>query len=24
MLAISYAEGILDCLKILGKVEFSW
>lgn len=22
--AISYAEGLLDCLKILGKVRFSW
>lgn len=22
--AISYAEGLLDCLRILGKVRFSW
>ncbi len=24
MLAVSYAEGILDCLRFLGRVDFTW
>jgi FAD synthetase len=24
VVAASYAEGLLDCLKLLGLVEFSW
>lgn len=24
VVAASYAEGLLDCLKLLGLVEFTW
>ena len=24
LVAASYAEGLLDCLKLLGLVEFTW
>lgn len=24
LIAVSYAEGLLDCLRALGKVEFTW
>ncbi|MEM2067751.1 MAG: diphthine synthase [Nitrososphaerota archaeon] len=24
LIAVSYAEGLLDCLRILGRVEFTW
>ncbi len=24
LIAISYAEGLLDCLRIIGRVEFTW